>query len=90
MLPFLARLLAYGAFRDYDTIDDLLKIMPREDETAILQWKDELLETPFFKRQSTDNIETANAFGNRQRRLGLRAGYAVPPRHHDIRAEGLI
>ena len=89
LLPFLARLLAHGAFRDYNTIDDLLRIVPREGEMWVLQWKDELLETPFFKSQSTDNIETATAFSERQRFLGLRAGYAVPPRNHDIRAEGL-
>ncbi|KAH8659479.1 hypothetical protein BGZ61DRAFT_499816 [Ilyonectria robusta] len=89
MLPFLARLLAYEAFRDYKTIEDLLTIVPPEDEMLVLQWKDDLLETPFFKSQSTDNIETAAAFSHRQRLLGLRAGYATPPRHHDIRAEGL-
>jgi len=89
MLPFLARLLAHKAFRDYKTIDELLKIVPREDEMLVLQWRDDLIETPFFKSQSKDTIETATAFSHRQRLLGLRAGYATPPRHHDIRAEGL-
>jgi hypothetical protein len=28
LLPLLARLLAYGAFRDYPDIDDLLQVMP--------------------------------------------------------------
>ncbi|KAK3364947.1 hypothetical protein B0T24DRAFT_598267 [Lasiosphaeria ovina] len=81
MLPFLARLLAHGAFRDYDSIHDLLNMVPREDEMLVLEWKDDLLETPFFKSQSTDNIETARAFGARQRLLGLRAGYAIRYRH---------
>ncbi|RYP53371.1 hypothetical protein DL768_001616 [Monosporascus sp. mg162] len=51
MLPFLARLLAYGAFRDYNTIDDLLTIVPPEGEMLVIQWKDHLLETPFFRNQ---------------------------------------
>ncbi|KAH6883470.1 hypothetical protein B0T10DRAFT_138645 [Thelonectria olida] len=89
MLPFLARLLAYGAFRDYKTIDDLLTIVPPEDEMWVIQWKDHLLETPFFRSHSSEDIETAGAFSHRLRSLGLRAGYPTPPRHHDIRAEGL-
>lgn len=89
MLPFLARLLAYRAFRDYHAIDDLLKIMPPEGEMMVIEWKEELLETPFFRSQSNDEIETAGAFSHRLRLLGLRAGYATPPRNHDIRAEGL-
>ncbi|EXK83429.1 hypothetical protein FOQG_12291 [Fusarium oxysporum f. sp. raphani 54005] len=89
MLPFLARILAYGAFRDYRTIDDLLSITPPEGEMWVIQWKDHLLETPFFRSQSGKDIETAGAFSHRLRSLGLRAGYPTPPRHHDIRAEGL-
>lgn len=89
MLPFLAKLLAYGAFRDYKTIDDLLTISPPEDEMWVIQWKDHLLEAPFFRSRSSEDIETAGAFSHRLRSLGLRAGYPTPPRHHDIRAEGL-
>ncbi|KAH7117175.1 hypothetical protein B0J13DRAFT_590224 [Dactylonectria estremocensis] len=89
MIPFLARLLAYGAFRDCRTIEDLLTIVPPEDEMLVLQWKDNLLETLFFKSQSTDNIGSAAAFSHGQRLLGLRAGYATPSSHHDIRAEAL-
>ncbi|KAK7428382.1 hypothetical protein QQZ08_005139 [Neonectria magnoliae] len=89
MPPFLARLLAYNAFRDYSTVEDLLKIVPTEGEMMVIEWKEELLETPFFRSQSSDGIETAGAFSHRQRLLGLRTGYATPPRNHDIRAEGL-
>ncbi|KAI8714908.1 Chromo domain-containing protein [Fusarium sp. LHS14.1] len=89
MLPFLARLLAYEAFRDYKTIDELLTIVPPKDEMWVIQWKEHLLETPFFRSQSSEDIETAGAFSHRLRSLGLRAGYPIPPRHHDIRAEGL-
>jgi hypothetical protein len=93
MLPFLARLLVHGAFRDYHTIEELLSIMPPEGEMLQLYWRDELLDNPFFKNQSTKNseekIETADAFSKRLRALGLRAGYPKPPTVHDFRAEGL-
>ena len=93
MLPFLARLLVHGAFRDYHTIEELLSILPPEDEMLQLYWRDELLDTPFFKKQSNmdseEKIETAGAFSNRLRALGFRAGYARPPTGHDFRAEGL-
>ncbi|KAM5341395.1 hypothetical protein ACJ41O_014426 [Fusarium nematophilum] len=45
--------------------------------------------TPDKRSQANDEIETAGAFSHRLRLLGLRAGYATPPRNHDIRAEGL-
>ncbi|EXJ88025.1 hypothetical protein A1O1_04952 [Capronia coronata CBS 617.96] len=93
MLPFLARLLVHGAFRDYDTIEELFGIIPPDDEMLQLHWKDEVLDTPFFKAQSskssTDRIETADAFSKRNRALGLRAGHSKPPTGHDFRAEGL-
>ena len=49
MLPFLARLLAHSAFKDYSTVEKLLSIVPKEGEILPLAWKDELLKTPFFK-----------------------------------------
>ncbi|KAH8742653.1 hypothetical protein F5883DRAFT_668197 [Diaporthe sp. PMI_573] len=93
MLPFLARLLAYRAFRDYYAIDGLLKIMPPEGEMMVIEWKEELLETPFFRSQSNDEIETVGAFSHRLRLLeGLYlmslmvyAGHTDPntvPRHY--------
>lgn len=93
ILPFLARLIVHGAFRDYDTIEELLGILPPEDEMLQLHWKDELLDTPFFKarssRNSEERIETAGAFSKRQQAWGHRAGYPKPPTGHDFRAEGL-
>lgn len=89
MFPWLARLLASDVFRDYSTIEELLRVVPSVQEALILEWKDELLEAPFFRNPSTGGIETADAYSKRLRALGLRAGYATPPRGHDIRAEGL-
>ncbi|KAK5311125.1 hypothetical protein LTR93_011817 [Exophiala xenobiotica] len=75
MLPFLARLLVHRAFRDYGTIEELLSIIPAEDEMLQLHWKDELLDAPFLKAQSTkdseERIETADAFSKRHRAWGF-------------------
>ncbi|KIW99556.1 uncharacterized protein Z518_11295 [Rhinocladiella mackenziei CBS 650.93] len=77
MLPFLARLVVHGAFRDYDTIKQLFRISPPEDEMLQLHWKDELLDTPFFKAQFTkdfeERIETAGAFSKIHRAWGASA-----------------
>ena len=89
MLPYLARLLVHGAFRDVRTMKELLSIVPPEGEMMQLYWKDELLDKPFYKSQSAEKIETAGAFSNRLRALGFRAGYPKPPTVHDFRAEGL-
>jgi hypothetical protein len=45
--------------------------MPEEGEILPLPWVEELLETPFFKGQSTDRIEAAYAFSQRLNSLGL-------------------
>ena len=93
MLPILAILIAAKAFSGYDTIEDLLALEPSEGEMIHLQWRDSILDQPFFKSMSSrgtpGRIETANAVSKRLRALGFRAGYARPPTIHDFRAEGL-
>ena len=90
MLPILAMLIAAKAFRDYDTIEELLDIVLPEEEMLYLQWKESVLSTPFFKSMSArEKIEKANAFSFRLRALGFRTGYPRPPTIHDFRAEGL-
>ena len=93
MLVYLTRLIAYGAFRDYDSVEELLNIVPPKGEILPLYWKEELLDIPFYQRQSSkgsaEKIETAAAFSKRLRALGRRAGYPKPPTTHDFRAEGL-
>ncbi|KAM9874786.1 hypothetical protein VDGL01_11107 [Verticillium dahliae] len=95
MLPILAILIASKAFKDYDTIDDLLSIPPPpEGEMVALQWKKEVLDSPFFKsmssRTTSGKIESAGSVSKRLRALGVRAGYTKPPTFHDFRAEGLF
>ncbi|KND89402.1 hypothetical protein TOPH_06078, partial [Tolypocladium ophioglossoides CBS 100239] len=93
MLPILAILISAKAFSGYDTIEDLLALEPSEGEMMHLQWRDSILDEPFFKsmssRRTRGSIETAVAVRRRLRALGFRAGYANPPTIHDFRAEGL-
>ncbi|KAK0710202.1 hypothetical protein B0T26DRAFT_724321 [Lasiosphaeria miniovina] len=93
MLPILAILVATKAFRDYETIEDLLAIQSLEGEMLHLQWRESIRDLPFFKsisaRAAPGKIETANAFSRRIRQLGFRAGYPRPPTIHDFRAEDL-
>ncbi|OCK93213.1 uncharacterized protein K441DRAFT_566606, partial [Cenococcum geophilum 1.58] len=49
ILLILAMLVVIKAFRDYDTIKELLNIVPLEGEMLYLQWKESILNTPFFK-----------------------------------------
>ncbi|KAL8296236.1 hypothetical protein RB600_001635 [Gaeumannomyces tritici] len=94
MLPILAILIAAKAFRDYDTIESLLSIQPPESEMVQLQWKESILDQPFFRsmspRWTAGKMETARALSRRLRALGYRAGYSRPPTIHDFRAEGLF
>ena len=59
------------AFRDYDTIEDLLALEPSEGEMVNLQWRDSILDQPFFKsmssRRTPGRIETAGALDPRGR-----------------------
>jgi hypothetical protein len=93
MLPILAIAIADRAFRDYDTIEDLLALEPEDDEMLHLQWKESILNQPFFKtmslRRGEGKIEKAGTLSKRLHDLGVRAGYMRPPTVHDFRAEGL-
>jgi len=52
ILLILAILIAAKAFRDYNTIKELLNIVLPEGEMLYLQWKESVLNTPFFKSMS--------------------------------------
>jgi hypothetical protein len=94
LLPFLSKLLELRAFRDYETIEDLLAVKPpKHARSCHIQWRDDFLEAPFFESQSTTRvgrIETSAAFSRRNADLGIRAGMPEPPTQHDWRAEGLF
>ena len=89
----MAILIATKAFRDYETIEDLLEIQLLEGEMVHLQWKESVRDLPFFKSMSVrgapGKIETATTFSKRLRLLGFRAGYPRPPTIYNFRDEGL-
>jgi hypothetical protein len=77
------------AFRDYETLEQLLDIeAPDEEEMYRLEWDPRVLDTPLYQRRD-GGIDSARVFSQRIRDLGIRAGYARPPTIHDFRAEGL-
>ena len=76
------------AFRDYQTMDELLDIDPPDEEMFRLEWDPNVLNTPLYQREG-GGIDSARVFSQRLRDLGNRAGYASPPTIHDFRAEGL-
>jgi hypothetical protein len=82
------------AFRDYETLEELLALTPTEEQESFqIYWKDEVLDKPFYLAQSSKGaakIESAGSFSARHRDLGLRAGFPQPPTIHDWRAEGLF
>ena len=90
LLPHLAFLIATKAFRDYDTLEQLLDAKPRRGQNITqLEWSDGHLVKPFYPSTSGTGVGKANAFGARFKAAGVRAGFPSPPRVHDIRAEGL-
>ncbi|KAK0735962.1 hypothetical protein B0T21DRAFT_288972, partial [Apiosordaria backusii] len=93
MLPILAIFISRKAFKDYETIEDLLNIQLLKGEIIHLQWKESVLDLPFFKSMSAkgmpEKIEIATTFNKRFRLLGFRARYLRPPIIHDFKAEGL-
>ena len=93
-LPYPAIWLTRGAFRDYETLGELLTIIPTQEERCItIHWKDDLRNQPVFHSSSANGentIESAGAFSQRHKELGIRAGFPVPPTIHDWRAEGLF
>ncbi len=49
-----------GVLNDYDTMENAMRIVPRENDMLVLQWKDDLLETLFFKSQFDGLYETGS------------------------------
>lgn len=76
------------AFRDYDTMDNLLAIDPPEEEMFRLEWDQRIIDTPLYQR-GDGAIDSARVFSRRNRDLGFRAGYTRPPTIHDFKAKGL-
>ncbi len=89
VLTMLARVIANNAFRDYGTMKELLKIESSKNEMYHLRQNESVLSKPFFHVVFIDEMEKADTFSRRLRKLRVRAGYLRPPIIHDFRAEGL-
>ncbi|KAK0636608.1 hypothetical protein B0T17DRAFT_85569 [Bombardia bombarda] len=93
ILFILVILVAKRAFRDYETIEELLDLIPPDGEMYPLQWRESVVDMPFFESISakapSGKIENASAFSKRFQGLGFRSGYPRPPTVHDFRAIGL-
>lgn len=79
ILFILAILVAKLAFRDYETIEELLDLVPPDGEMYPLQWRESMVDLPFFESMSAKappgKIDNASAFSKRFRGLGFRSGY---------------
>ncbi|KAH8655616.1 hypothetical protein BX600DRAFT_525904 [Xylariales sp. PMI_506] len=90
MLPHLGFLLANRAFKHYQTLEALFAAKPREGERIMqIEWADEWLNQPFYQNFAGEGVQTANSISSRHYQTCVRAGFAVPPRFHDFRAQGL-
>jgi hypothetical protein len=90
ILTNLAIFVAKGAFRDSETIEQLLALKPsNEEETFLLRREPHMLDLPIYQRKD-GKFESASTFSTRLRDLARRAGYACPHTMHDFRAEALV
>lgn len=87
MLTRLAILLAKGAFRDFDTVDGLLGVIPPEEGIIRIHWHKDFLERPVYER-GDGHIWSARTYCSRLSDLGKRAGFDSLA-NHDFRAETL-
>ena len=81
--------LANNAFRDHNTLEQILAIIPPEGEaTIVIEWDPDKVDEPVFKG-SNGKIEKAKAFGRSLAHVGRRAGYEQNITIHDSRREVL-
>ncbi|OCK73076.1 hypothetical protein K432DRAFT_365291 [Lepidopterella palustris CBS 459.81] len=91
----LAIALATEAFRDYSTLEEILAVRPAPDmEYAILEWKQDMLDRPFFQTMNstgpTGKIVSATSFNSTLDGWSIRAGFERGIKIHDVRREALI
>jgi hypothetical protein len=81
LLTRVAILLAKGAFRDFQTVDELFDVVPPKEGIVRIHWH------PDFER-GDGHIWSARTYCTRLRDAGIRAGFPSIT-NHDFRAEGL-
>jgi hypothetical protein len=92
LLFTLAKLLSLHTFRDYKTVESLLKVVPPKDTKSLpITWRDDLLKKPFYASASRDgSIKTVSAFHSRLIDAGVRACFPEPLTIHNWRANALF
>lgn len=89
MLFLVAKFIAMGTFGQYTSIEDVLAIPPpKTAKVKVLKWDRRVLNRPIFALQN-GKIRSSSSLSNQLKSLGHRAGYAEPPRFHDLRAANL-
>ena len=82
-----AILLAKGASRDFQTVDELLDVVPPEEGIVRIHWHPDFLNKPVYER-GDGHIWSVRTYCARLRDTGIRAGFPSIT-NHDFRAEGL-
>jgi hypothetical protein len=95
MLWWLVNFISSKAFRDYTTIEDVLRITPPDGETFWrMEWADDMLDKPVFPQWSVDGpqdkAKNDKAWGNDVSNWAKRAGFLDGVGLHAIRREILI
>ncbi|RYP14043.1 hypothetical protein DL767_010440 [Monosporascus sp. MG133] len=95
MLHWLVNIISARAFRDYQTIEDVLNVIPEEGESfCFLDWADDMLNKPVFPEWSEsgpeDKAKNDKAWGNQVSQWAKRAGFINGLPIHAIRREILI
>lgn len=94
ILFFLAIALASGAFKDYQTDDEIFALEPPEyDDHWILDWAPEMRNVPVFQAMSCDGptgkIQKSGPCARQVSSAAQRAGFKNVT-IHDARREGLV
>ena len=95
VLYILALALADDAFKDYNTLEEILELEPPLDQNIWhLEWKDCVLDLPVFRKMSlhgpTDTIQSSGSYDRQLSDWGHRAGFEVNISVHYARREALV
>lgn len=89
MLTILIRIIANNAFRNYSSIEKLLKIELSKNKIYYFQQNESMLSKLFFYVIFIDKIKKADIFSRRLRELRMRVGYLQFSIVYNFRTENL-
>lgn len=95
ILFILSICIAAGAFKNYQTIEEVLTVTPPLDQRYwVLEWADHVLDRPVFPEVSvngpSEKIQTGASFSRQLKELSLRKGMEAHVTIHSGRRETLI